>query len=162
MIAFDHRILPLFACNLIDLLDIYRLCTALHTSVFLYQYHGNSLFRIKNRHVCYIAKIENKNAVFLFRIDNFFAIMKINHVVSVFAQELKAQLAPPKSKTISVPIQVAKSISQSLEKVEHKSKLFASTLHIIQLFYDLSLVANTCFTFFILNQKPLKVACALG
>ena len=83
--------------------------------------------------------------------------LKINHVVSVFAQELKAQLAPPKSKTISVPIQVAKSISQSSEKVEHKSKLQIKQLFYV---YDLSLVANTCLTFFILNQKPLKVACA--
>ena len=41
------------------MLDVY--CTALRTSVFLYQYHGNSLFRIEN--VTFFISLRIKNAV---------------------------------------------------------------------------------------------------
>ena len=48
MIDDDHRILFLFACEIIDMICWMFIVYALHTSVFLYQYHGNSLFQIKN------------------------------------------------------------------------------------------------------------------
>ena len=43
------------------MLDVY--CTALCTSVFLYQYHGNSLFRIENVVVTFFISLRIKNAV---------------------------------------------------------------------------------------------------
>ena len=59
---FDHRILSLFACEIIDMLNVCIVYNAQHTLVFLYQYHGNSLLYIKTLNGFNIA--ENKKVQF--------------------------------------------------------------------------------------------------